>query len=173
AAVWHDVDVVIDGTSGATSWDYTSQMSISTSVEVDVARFLADTGLASLRDTSAVLMVDCSSTGRRFVEHVSMEVPCASLTVDIPPGVVAKSLSVSRAIVLSRNRESAWRVASRVGDRLNEAESTTVSLEGSGGRFPVDAIDFASTGLPSTALWNLKFQPEGWDDLYLGTVRLR
>lgn len=170
---WGPISVAINGVLGAKSWDYASEMTVTCSAHVPLAEVLRQTGLMSLDAASAVMLVDCPATDwRRRVMCPVGEDGEIWLEAQVPAGVVAKRLVVSRLLCLTREQDGPIGTARFVGDRLSDATTETIALEGVGGRFPVEARSFKQAGFPDGAAWRLDFRPESLDSLYIGSARL-
>ena len=160
----------------AATWDYVSEMSVRTTVAVEVTALLHSTGLPSLEGVVALLQVDCLATGSRHIATIPVpsDGRLSDLAVAIGAHTVAQRLEVTQTLLLDADRPEGEDLAAyRRGSRLLTPSAThTIILEGSASTFPTEAFDFASAGLPQDAAWKLQFEPDSLDEPYLGAVRL-
>lgn len=163
----------------AVGWDYLSSISVVVAFRIDEQAFLAQTGLTSMDDISVAVQVDCPATGWREVSRQPAKRACEQeLVVEavVPPGVAATSLEIIAFVFYDgpeRPAESR-RSASRRGSRLFAVDKAwRVRLEGESTEFPVDALDFASIGLPAKAPWHLHISAADLEEPFMRVVRLR
>ncbi|OLT39248.1 hypothetical protein BJF86_09555 [Serinicoccus sp. CNJ-927] len=159
-----------------TNWDYSTPITFQLQPAIDEAHFLTSTGLPALRVCDVVVTAECLSTGRRFLAQQNLATLAGTseklVQVSPPPSELAGDLKLRAHIVLVENMLSSGdRVATRFGARLATLSPTTVSLEGSGARFPTEAVSFASLGLEA-ALWTLRVDASEPDEPFTSVVRL-
>lgn len=162
------------------NWDYHSSLQIVTTVIIKEDLFRSQTGLIEpdeLQGLTVTLQADCPSTTLRKITGIPALAAIervGSIQLEIPPGTVAKKLDICASLILDRPDASPRidRVAHLRGSRLFVASHTwSFALEGVGGGFPTEAVDFASVGLPGNAPWHLKVRRE-IDLPFMGAVRL-
>lgn len=158
------------------NWDYATPITFQVQPSVDESDFLSSSGLPGLQVCDVVATVECPTTGRRFMAKQNLATLAGTnekvVQVSPPPSELAGVVKLRAHIVLGENiSASGDRVATRRGSRLATLDPTMVSLEGSGARFPTEAVSFASLGLEG-ALWTLRLDATEPDEPFTSVVRL-
>lgn len=159
-----------------TGWDYATPVSFEIQPSVIEEDFLSSTGQQSLRDCEVVAIVECVSTGYRFSERRSLADLSTGvdkiLVVDPPLGTIADKVVLTGHVVVARDtlpdRDD---IANRRGARLHSSPRHTITLEGSGARFPTDAVPFSEMRLPD-ALWTVHTDFTDLEEPFTTAVRL-
>lgn len=160
-------------------WDYASTMKLRTRTVVDVDRVHEACRTSEDAEFQLVCVWDCQSSGIRrvgarhtLVRSGEQEI-ISELT--IPPGLVAERIRVERQLILTRPGEDPGDFAPDVAGAIvlweRGDEWISIALEGSGGRFPVEVVDFSAQGRPGASWW-LDVSYTDLDDSFLGAVRL-
>jgi hypothetical protein len=140
-------------------WHYLVDITVEWLVDIDIQGLMKDCGLNESAKIGAILVWRSAKTNLRGAGNVANASGGPNrLTVFLPGRYLGGSVTIEARIVLLESGEGAARHApSRVGSLLWR-ESHQVTLEGSGGRFPTIALDFASKGIPggSGGLWYLE-----------------
>jgi hypothetical protein len=161
-------------------WDYHSRLTLQTETTVDLAKVHASCRTADDAMFDLVCIWDCRATAVRVAACRHRLSGSGSVTVEsrfqIPPSTLADRVTFERQLVLAaagtakRDPFAPTVPGSLVlwerGDQV-----VSVTLEGSGGRFPVEAVDFREAGLPDAAWW-LSLAYDHPDDSFLGAARL-
>lgn len=159
-----------------TGWDYSTPMAFELQPSVDEDLFLESTGLASLHECEIVAICECATTGYRFEARRSLaDLTIGAdkvLSVEPPLGTLAHKVSLSASIVLAHSTlQDADDIACRRGARLAGSSRHNVTLEGSGARFPTEAVRFSTLGFPN-ALWSLNCDFHDAEEPLTSSVRL-
>ena len=160
------------------AWDYAQSIFLSCDVGVDTAGALEDAGLGSDALLGVAALWDCPSAMERGASDVAVDGGPGEdhwkgkLSLTIPPGAVAHHLIIERQLVLLQpGAPTAGLTAHRRAARLGPSTRDRVVLEGTGGRFPIDPVDFTELGREPAA-WALEISYEDPNDAFLGAVRL-
>lgn len=161
---------IIDG------WDYSTPASFELQPSVVEDLFLTSTGQPSLWNCDVVALVECPSTGYRFSGRRSLaELATGSeklVVVEPPLGSIAEKVILSAQIVVARDSTPpADDVAHRRGAKLLGSARHALQLEGSGARFPTDAVPFSQMRYPA-ALWTVHADFADPEEPFNAAVRL-
>lgn len=161
-------------------WDYDRTLVFRTETTVDVNRLHESCRTGGSGSFELVCIWDCPAAGVRGVGSRHLLIGQGNMTLGsifrIPPRILAERVRVERQVVLaevpeSRNSPFVPGIPGSVILWEREDQVVSMALEGSGGRFPVEAIDFAQAGLPNAA-WQLSVTYDDPNDAFLGSVRL-
>lgn len=155
-------------------WDYATPISFELQPSVAVEAALASSGLPSASDIDVVLLAESPHTGHRFTAArnlVELSGDAGVLELVLPPDRIARSISLSACLTLSRTSPPIDDRAWKRGARLAQSDRVTVWLEGDAPRFPTEAVAFNALGL-EPALWDLDLSFTDLDESFLSTVRL-
>ncbi|MGY1663879.1 hypothetical protein ACI78Q_21835 [Geodermatophilus sp. SYSU D00705] len=162
------------------SWDYTSTISLESTVRVSRDKVLKECGLSFDAEIAVTALWSAPSTTARFVGATVPVVGdrAINLAFDVPPGVAGGRLTIERLIVLVRPGSSgAPLAASRPGSilwREPREEQASCLLEGDASRFPTDVIDFGRSGLGDAGgIWWLHHDLADLDANPLSCLRIR
>jgi hypothetical protein len=159
-----------------TGWDYSSELTIGISLNINERALLSSTGLASIDEVDVLVTADCLAAQQRFVAHLSMHGQGAGTTIHVslqlPGGQVANAVKLSAHLVCAHTApERGDQVAHRRGARLHSSGTYIVRLEGDSGRFPTEAVPFSEAGY-GKAPWTVLCHYNDLSDAFLGGVRL-
>lgn len=158
------------------SWDYATSLNLQLQPAIHEDAFLGSTGLPTLALCDVVALVECPSTGYRLTAahnlYSLMSTEDMVLELRPDPQRIAQSIKLSAHVVLAKDFDMATHdAAARKGSRLASARPTTLSIEGSGARFPTEAISFNAMGYDD-GLWSLQHDLSDGEDLFGSAVRL-
>lgn len=168
-------DLVHEPGDPVATWDYLSSIQVFSSVTVDPARLLEETGLEALDVINATIQIDCPATGFRRVNQVPVssdgsEIP---LDVQVGPHLLASTVEIRLGLVLNRALPGGTLSAHRMGSRVHtDPRVFRFPLEGVGSGFPTEAFDFAKAGYPAGAAWRLNIKSGALDLPFSAAVRL-
>ncbi|MCC6190311.1 MAG: hypothetical protein IT318_14865 [Anaerolineales bacterium] len=163
------------------NWDPGVTLSTSTSITADVPGIFEDCALGPDARLRAGLRWYSPGTGLRGTgSHVDLALTDGTLTsllsAEIEGTQLASSLELAVCLILLQpGLNPGPFTARRPGTLLYLQEPRQrLLLEGEGGRFPVELIDFSigRTVLPDNAGWVLVWDPEDLHQPVLGSVRL-
>lgn len=178
---WHSWWIERDGSRSFLSsvlngWDYASDEIVGISVDLNEEELLKSTGLSSVGELEILAMADCQMVGQRFVVREPLVGYQSGATIEtqlrLPRGHVAGSISLSAHLVLagtSQPRDD--QVAYLRGARIHSSAPFTVLLEGTGGRFPTEAVPFSELGF-GNAPWTIVCAYDQLSDSFMGGIRL-
>ena len=159
------------------AWDYAQDLRLVSDVTVDIAAALRDAQLDEGAELAIAAVWDCASAlGRgvvlRTVSHQRGEQWSGELLLELPAGQVAQEITLERHLVLREPAiTSGPLAASSPGARLGPTSRTKLTLEGEGGRFPIEPVPFSALRREPAA-WALEVSYEDLGDSFLGAVRL-
>jgi hypothetical protein len=178
---WHSWWLERDGSrsvlpSVLTGWDYASEETVGISVDLDEETLLKSTGLPSVHELEIFVMADCAMIQQRFVARQPLLGYQSDTTIDtqlrLPRGHVAGSVSLSAHLVLARTSQPRDdQVAYLRGARIHSSAPFTARLEGTGGRFPTEAVPFSELGF-GNAPWSIVCAYDQLSDSFMGGIRL-
>lgn len=178
---WHSWWIERDGSRSAlsaalTGWDYASEETVGISVDLNEEALLKSTGLSSVDELEILAMADCPMIQQRFVAQEPLAGYQSGTTIDtqlrLPRGHVAGSISLSAHLVLARTSQPRDdQVAYMRGARIHSSVPFTVRLEGTGGRFPTEAVPFSELGW-GNAPWSIVCAYDQLSDSFMGGIRL-
>lgn len=178
---WHSWWIECDGSrlilsSALTGWDYDSEETVGISVDLNEEALLKSTGLPSVDELEILAMADCPMVQQRFVAREPLAGYQSGTTIEtqlrLPRGHVAGSISLSAHLVLARTSQPRdHQVAYLRGARIHSSVPFTLHLEGSGGRFPTEAVPFSELGFGS-APWSTACAYDQLSDSFMGGIRL-
>lgn len=164
---WYEGEVESDKAlpEAVPGWDPATCIAVTVAADIDIDGALSDLGLD--KSTPLVVGLTWSSAGtrmrglgvRRPITSTDASTQEFTLTCEIPGEHLAESVDVSLLIALGAASNFTDPLApSRPGARLWE-QTHTVTLSGSGGRFPMQWVDFGEIALPEGAAWYLDWDP--------------
>lgn len=156
------LDQTIDG------WDYGTRLRVSSGVRVDLEGLIADLGPDVAGEAAVKFTLDCRKTGIQR----SCLVPVRSADsmghvvgrIDVEPQVLADAIVLIRQLVAMSG--SAGGVV-RAGSRLSVEDRRRASLEGVGGRFPMESFSFLNSARPH-APWDVAMDISDLGDAFTG-----
>lgn len=157
-------------------WDYTTPLHLRSEVVVDLVNAFRLCGLDDATGAprlGVVATAACRDTLWRSASTVEVDQTRVAVQLDIPPGVVARSVRLTRRLVVidpGGGRDPLAPGRGHVVDGFDDG--TTVALEGDGGRFPTQAMSFGEVGMPADAPWHLSLTYEDPGDSFAGSVQL-
>ena len=159
-------------------WDPAMPLCLLRSIRIDVAGVRAVCGLAS-DDRFRVAMVwqSAGTTMRGHGDCIDLagasDVAEVDLMVQVDGAQMADRLRVETQLVLGGPALSESPLSARRTGSVLWRDETTVQLEGSASRFPVEWADFRDAGwLPANAGWYLDWDQDDLVRPFLGGVRL-
>jgi hypothetical protein len=157
-------------------WDYSRELTVGISLDINEHALLSSTGLASVDEVDVLVTADCLAAQQRFVAHLPLCGQGAGTTIHVPlqlpVGQVANTVKLSAHLVCAHNGpERGDQVAHRRGARLLSSGTYTVRLEGESSRFPTEAVPFSEVGY-GKAPWTVLCNYSDLSDAFLGGVRL-
>ena len=128
-------------------WDYSTRLSLSTSVSLDLNSVLTESGVSDPDRLGFLTKVDCRSSYYQQASvtslvHAHDGEPVQGQLV-IPPGEVADRIVLERAIVLLEGGPVSRPDAATQPGSILLSQRTSVRLEGSGSRMAVEPADFS------------------------------
>jgi hypothetical protein len=159
-------------------WDYGVDLSLVRNVSVAGAALRSDCRLPPEAQLHAVAV--WRSTGST-VRGRGPSVPIAgaaesmefALSAEVPGKLLAEDVVISTQIVLVQAFKASDVLAARYPGSILWQDSVRVVVEGSGSRFPVEVVDFATvTWAPYRAAWFLAWNSKDLDQPFLRNVRL-
>lgn len=166
---------------GIPGWDYQQDLVLVREIRIPIEKCLKSCGLAMASGASVRLSIECETgpTGYRWLAHALGPMQSGSLEetirVSLNGNTLAGAVTLTTGLHLENPGSRSESLAPhRPGTRLWE-ESRTIQLEGSMGRFPMEAVDFqAAFGHLNlgAARWILYWEPRRWDWAFLGNVQL-
>lgn len=155
------------------SWDYSTELRFVSDVAVDLPAARRACGLAQDAEFSLVTVAECREAYWRSAETVATATQKLRVGVTVPAGVAAQAVRLSRRLVVSSPSAGIEPLAPDRGHIVAGADdSTTVVLEGDGGRFPTHALSFSDVGLPAEAPWHVSLTYDNPEDSFAGSVQL-
>jgi hypothetical protein len=161
-------------------WDYTSTITLESTVRVSRDRVLRECGLPDDAEIALTALWSASSTTAR---SVGTTVPVVgdraiNMAFEVAPGVAGGRLTIERLIVLVRpGTGGAPLSATRPGSvlwREPREDQASCLLEGDASRFPTDVIDFGQSGLGDAGgIWWLHHDLTDMDANPLACLRIR
>lgn len=158
-------------------WDYNSTLDFSCEFHVDMDAIRRETRLPPQARVEIAAVIDCPTVNHRWVGQRHLLPGDGTLSsmfhVTIPAGEVADALMLERQIVLCERLKAEAPVPRRPGAILASDDSPTkVTLEGDGGRFPIELADFGRSWGCAEALWILDLDLTDPSRAFLGAARL-
>lgn len=158
-------------------WDPSTDLHLSRRVQVDASALRTDCGYDG--DVPLRLVASWWCEGTTLRGHGTRVAIPASGTLDVAVELLLDAPQLSgvvhlqTSVVLARRLQRKPLTAHVPGSVLWE-QSHTLRLEGSGARFPMDAISFKASGpdFPLNAAWRLEWEPDDLELPVLGGVRL-
>lgn len=152
-------------------WDYALALELHSQASIDRQMALANCELDREARLAVAVTAECTDTFWQSTDLVPLE-EAANLEVRVPPGTVAKRLTLTRRVVVLDKGSVAGPLTPLRGNIIaGQEDRTVVPLEGSGGQFPSEALSFRETGRPD-APWQLNLTYEDPNDSFLGSVQL-
>lgn len=154
-------------------WDYNVGLEIESSVKLDAALAANSSGV-EVSALKLVIVADCPAANVRVAASTPIEPADATAVarLSVPAGVFADSVRLMKILVLAEaSPDQPLGVARRLGSVLATSERSVVGLEGNGGRFPTEAVDFAAAGRPGSP-WAIVSTFDSIDESFVGSVRL-
>lgn len=157
-------------------WDYSTDLRLRTTVTVDRARFLEETGLgetAVLRCVVAYRATDGKVGDVATAWDVKIDdlAGATPLEVVLPSSQLGAVIEVRTRLVLAEPNDLAPPGVAALPGSVLWAHSVTVALAGDLARFPIAVIDFAAAGLDGDASWVLDV-PDDLNSPLLGGLLL-
>lgn len=154
-------------------WDYATELHLRSSASVDLNSVRARSRLAENAAVGIAVGWDCPATLTRQMAAVEVHADIETvLPVRIPPGEAAQEIILERHLVVLEAGNTTDPAAARLpASRLGPSMRNRVTLEGTGGRFPITPIDFSAAGR-EPAVWALDISYRDLNDSFLGSVRL-
>jgi len=155
------------------AWDYKVELEFESSVALDLTRTLTSAGVDG-SSLALVIVADCPAANVRLAASTAIDPLSGSAVarLTVPAGVLAESVRLTKNVVLANGLEDgAAGVARRAGSVLATSERSIVALEGNGGRFPTEAVDFRAVGRPESP-WTIVTTFDSIDESFVGSVRL-
>ena len=140
-------------------WHYLTDITVEWVLDIDLEGLTKDCGLTANACIGAMLAWRSERTNLRAGGPVvNVAAGHNTLTALLPGSDLGGAVSVEARIVLLETDSAAERLAPRRSGSPLWSESHRITLEGSGGRFPTTATDFASAGLPGgdAGMWYLE-----------------
>jgi len=159
-------------------WDYNVDLRLIRSLTVLEEDVRADCRLTP-RDLVSVAVV--WRAGGSIVRGCSSLIPLGNsrelreitLNAEIAGHLLASSVQISTQILLTEEGQSRDPLAPRYPGSILWEDTTTVLLEGSGSRFPMEVVDFNGVNwAPYGAAWYLTWRPDNLHLPFLRNVRL-
>ncbi|KRA31227.1 MULTISPECIES: hypothetical protein [unclassified Nocardioides] len=156
-----------------TDWDYATDIVLRSAATVDIAAVLEATGLSSTGALELIAVVDCPAAMRRVVGRSPIDDGGgAQIEISLPRGQMARELRLSTKLVTAESSSSVGlRIGWRRGSILAFSAPQVIVLEGSGGRFPIEPVDFQKVGRPPSP-WALVTSFTDLNESFAGAVRL-
>ena len=130
-------------------WHYLTDITVEWVLDVDLEGLTKDCGLTAGARIGAMLAWRSERTNLRSNGPIiNVVTGNNTLTALLPGSDLGRAVSVEARIVLLEADNAAERLAPRRAGSPLWNESHRIILEGSGGRFPTIATDFAPMGLP-------------------------
>lgn len=140
-------------------WHYLTDISVEWVLDIDLEGLTKDCGLTPAGRVGGMLAWRSERTNLRASGRVvELATGYNNLTALLPGSDLGGAVTVEARIVLLEIDSAAGRLAPARPGTLLWNESHRIILEGSGGRFPTTATDFASAGLPGgdAGMWYLE-----------------
>ena len=160
------------------SWDYNSRITLARKVIVDTYNICRDCGLGhdAVFRLSVTMLSKGSGVRTRCFHHDiyhSKAPEQVSIQSDMGNSSLAGSAVVTTLLTLVNSGKTLGEFSpTKVGSMLWR-DDHEVLLEGSGSKFPMEIVDFQTTGwLPEDAPWYLDWEPDFLDHPFMGSVRL-
>lgn len=157
-------------------WDYASEETVGISLDISVEKLLGSTGLPSVNELEVLAMADCRTIQKRFVARQSLVEYQSGTTIDVrlllPRGHVAGSVLLSAHLALAQTSPPRQgQVAYLRGARIHSSTPFTLRLEGTGSRFPTEAVPFSALGF-GKGPWTIDCAYDNLSDSFMGGIRL-
>lgn len=144
-------------------WDYSSEVRFSTAAVVDLDAVLQEIAIPDAGRLGLLVKVECRPSFYQAVATTSLTSMSmdglVEASLDVPPGVLAEAIFLTRGIVLLEdgpvNRLDA---PTRRGSKLIE-QRMRVMLEGDGSRMSIEQADFSGTPWSGTP-WRIQLDYE-------------
>jgi hypothetical protein len=159
-------------------WDPSMPLHLLRRLRVDISGVREDCGLAEGdRLRASIVWQSPGTTLRGCGDCVDLEEDSAlgdvDLTLQLEGVRLADRIRVETQLVLARPATGQLALAPRRAGSILWRDETTVQLEGSASRFPMEWADFRDAGwLPADAGWYLDWDRDDLNRPFLGGVRL-
>jgi hypothetical protein len=157
-------------------WDYAVDLTLVTTADIDVAAVRERCELGA--DAHVELVITCSSPPARFRRvcfraelNRSENQVIAVETAVIKGSELAERLEIESELVLVQGAARSSPFAPALAGSRLFAEKRSISLEGVGSKFPIDAVDFRER-FGSDGAWYLSWEREDLERMFMSGVQL-
>jgi hypothetical protein len=156
-------------------WDYFMPLHIERDIEVDVGGVRADCGLDGRATVVGAVAWHSSWTNLRgCTPAIPIRDGVNTLSADLPGEVLGGRLTIESCLLLGTTIHQSPSLAPYRGGSTLWTDSLRVTLEGTGGRFPVLPLSFAASGVAGgrTGCWALVLETTDLSASGPGSLRL-
>jgi hypothetical protein len=158
-------------------WDADTSVAVTAEARLDVSGILADCALErSARLACALVWTSSGSTLRgRLASQVIprlVEQTDVSLEGSVEGPLLAQSVDFTFVVHLRDAHNPSSQLAPSSAGAILWSRTQRITLEGAGGRFPIEVLRFRDAGYPPRAPWLLDWNVASPSDPFLGGVRL-
>jgi hypothetical protein len=160
-------------------WDPGTPISVNVALRLNVEQIWQECQLSDADQLRLVLLWDSLGTGLRGSGRMATIRPRYPVNAVEVSGRVDGTLLADRVrfsvhLVLARPGQSSSRLAPHIPGCILWKDERTLKLEGQGARFPTEFLHFAdlSNPLPAGAGWYLEWNPDAFEESFMGSVRL-
>jgi hypothetical protein len=165
----------LESPDSAPDWDYFTPLHIERDIEVDLRGLKADCGLDDQAIIAGVVTWHSSWTNLRgCTPPAPIRDGLNTLALELPGEVLGGRLTIESRLILGAAVHSGLSLAPHRAASTLWAESHRVTLEGTGGRFPVLPLSFAASGIAGgrAGLWALILETTDLSAAGVGSLRL-
>jgi hypothetical protein len=158
-------------------WDPATNLSLRRRVFIDGARVREQCGLGG--DARVRLVVGWRSEAARdkaYPYRHDLSLPASfegTVGLDVLGSRLAASVTLVVGLVLVHSGRQASKLSPRIPGSWLWVDEEEFRLEPTRGRFPMEWMDFAASGLPAEAPWFLDWPSQEWEVPLLGALRLK
>jgi hypothetical protein len=160
-------------------WDPGTAITVRATVDLNVVQIWQECMLSDEDQLRLAILWDSLGTGLRGRGNVitlpkNYPVRIVEMQARIEGVQLANQIRFIIHLILARPGKSISKLAPHIPGCILWQEERTLMLEGQGPRFPMEFLHFSSSSnpLPAGAGWYLEWNPEAFEESFMGRVRL-